>query len=178
MTRPNRASATKATRTAGTARREPPASSAPRGAETRVGAAAVTAFMCALLGLGISVYLTIEHYTSSLTLACPESATINCAKVTTSAWSHIGGVPVAVLGLAYFIVMAILTSPPAMGVRRLDRLRVAAAAAGVAMVLYLLWVELFRVDAICLWCTAVHICTVAMFAAVLWHAVDRDTGQL
>jgi uncharacterized membrane protein len=178
MTRPSRGGAAKATRTTAGARPAPTASDAPHEAPARLGAAAVTAFAFALLGLAVSVYLTIEHFTSSVTLACPETTTINCAKVTTSAWSHIGGIPVAVLGLAYFIVMTAVTSPPALRACRLDRLRVAAAAAGVAMVLYLLWVELFRVDAICLWCTAVHICTVAMFAAVLWQAVGRDTGQL
>jgi uncharacterized membrane protein len=178
MTRPGRGGAAKATRTSAGVRAAPTASDAPHGAQARLGAAAVTAFAFALLGLAVSVYLTIEHFTSSVTLACPETATINCAKVTTSAWSHIGGIPVAVLGLAYFTVMAVLTSPPAMRARRLDRLRVAAAGAGVAMVLYLLWVELFRVDAICLWCTAVHICTVAMFGAVLWQTVDREPSQL
>ena len=34
--------------------------------------------------------------------------------------------------------------------------------------LYLVWIELFRVDAICLWCTAVHVCTLALLATVLW----------
>lgn len=116
-----------------------------------------------------SAYLTVEHYTGSTALACPEGATINCAKVTTSSWSHIGGIPVADLGLTYYLAMLVLLLPPAWAHARLDPLRIAAAALGVVMVLYLIWIELFRVDAICLWCTAVHICTVALFAAVLWH---------
>jgi uncharacterized membrane protein len=37
---------------------------------------------------------------------------------------------------------------------------------GAVFVLYLVWVELFRVDAICLWCTAVHVVTVALFAVI------------
>jgi uncharacterized membrane protein len=37
------------------------------------------------------------------------------------------------------------------------------------MVLYLVWIELFRVGAICLWCTAVHAFTIVLFAVVLWH---------
>ncbi len=47
-------------------------------------------------------------------------------------------------------------------------LRLAGALAGVAMVVYLVFVELFEIDAICLWCTAVHVLTVVMFGAVLW----------
>ena len=128
-----------------------------------------TALAIAALGLLASAYLTVEHYTGSKALACPESATINCAKVTTSQWSRIAGIPVAVLGLTYYLAMLALLLPPAWARPRLDRMRVAAAVLGVAMVLYLIWIELFRVDAICPWCTAVHICTVALLAAVLWH---------
>lgn len=143
----------------------------PAGPRGRLGGAAVAALAFAAVGLAVSVYLTIEHFTSSALLACPESATINCAKVTTSRWSHIAGIPVAVLGLAYFVAMTALTLPPAMRRRALDRVRIAAAGLGVAMIVYLIWIELFRVDAICLWCTAVHVCTVGLFAAVLWLAI-------
>lgn len=128
----------------------------------------VGSFAVALLGLAIAGYLTVEHYNSSTTLACPETGTINCAKVTTSSWSHLGPIPVAVLGLIFFAAMALLTSPPAWRTRALDPLRVVGAAVGVASALYLIWVELFRVNAICLWCTAVHVCTVLLLGLVLW----------
>ena len=35
------------------------------------------------------------------------------------------------------------------------------------------WVELFRVNALCLWCTAVHVCTLALLGTVLWRTADR-----
>ena len=124
--------------------------------------------MISLLGLGISIYLTVEHFTAGTTFACPETGAINCQKVTTSAWSHIGPVPVAVLGLVFFAGMTVLCSPPAWRLPALLPLRVAGAVVGVLSALYLVWVELFRVDAICLWCTAVHVCTLALLAAVLW----------
>ena len=136
-----------------------------------------TALVIAALGVIASTYLAVEHYAGPKLLACPESATINCAKVTTSQWSHIAGVPVAVLGLAYYLGMIALLLPPAWAEPRLDRIRVAASALGVAMVLYLIWIELFRVDAICLWCTAVHGCTIALLAVILWHtSVLRTEG--
>jgi uncharacterized membrane protein len=123
----------------------------------------------AVLGLAISAYLTVEHFSASTILACPESKTINCAKVTTSQWSHIFGIPVALLGLCYFVVMVALCVPPAWRIPALDRIRVGAVAVGAVSVLYLLWAELFRVDAICLWCTGVHICTIGLLTAVLWR---------
>jgi uncharacterized membrane protein len=137
-----------------------------------VGAAGV-ALGAALAALGVSVYLTIEHYDRSITLACPENSTINCAKVTTSKWSEVAGVPVAVAGLAYFAVMtAVLVL--ALRTPMWSRVAVAGAAVGVLGALYLVGVELFAVDAICLWCTAVHVLTLVLFAAVLW----RHTGAL
>jgi uncharacterized membrane protein len=127
-----------------------------------------------LVGLGISVYLTVEHFTAGTTFACPETGAINCQKVTTSAWSHIGPVPVAVLGLVFFAGMALLCSPPAWRLPALVPVRVGGAVVGVLSALYLVWVELFRVDAICLWCTAVHVCTVALLGTVLW---STSTGH-
>ncbi|MEO6885556.1 MAG: vitamin K epoxide reductase family protein [Jatrophihabitantaceae bacterium] len=128
----------------------------------------IAGFVVSLVGLAASGYLTYEHFTSSTTFACPESATINCAKVTTSQWSHVAGIPVAVLGLVFFVAMTVLCWPGLWRVRALDLLRVAGAVVGVLSALYLLWIELFRVDAICLWCTAVHICTVLLLGCVLW----------
>jgi uncharacterized membrane protein len=137
-------------------------------ARLAVGGAARASFVIALLGSVISAYLTVEHFTTSATLACPETGAINCQKVTTSAWSHLGPVPVAVLGLAYFVGMAVLCSPPAWRVRALSPLRTGGAVVGVLTALCLVWVELFQVDAICLWCTAVHVCALGLLITVLW----------
>jgi uncharacterized membrane protein len=110
----------------------------------------------------------VEHYTATTSLACPDTGTINCTKVTTSAWSHIGPVPMVLLGLLFFAAMAVLCSPVAWQYRSLDWARIAAAGAGVASAVYLIWAELFRIDAICLWCTAVHVCTLLLLGSVLW----------
>ena len=136
--------------------------------------ASIAALGCALAGFAVSIYLTIEHYSGSRVLACPESATINCAKVTTSAWSRLGGVPVAVLGLVYFAALTLLVVPPAWRHRSLDPMRVAGAVAGMVMVIYLIWAELFRIGAICLWCTAVHACTFGLFVTILWRVAARN----
>ncbi len=153
---------------------------ADRSQRTRTAAQPATAarrglasLVIALIGLAVSAYLTVEHFSSSATLACPESTTINCQKVTTSQWSHVFGVPVAVLGLAYFVVMVALCTPYAWRRRSLDVVRVVGAVVGVLVALYLVWVELFRVDAICLWCTAVHLCTLLLLGAVLWEQATR-----
>ena len=123
----------------------------------------------ALLGLGVSVYLTYEHYSTSVTLACPDTGAINCVKVTSSSYSELAGVPVALLGLLYYVGVVALCLPVAWRATSplVSRLRIAALAGGVGFVVYLVWAELFRIDAICLWCTVVHVSTVVLFAVVV-----------
>jgi uncharacterized membrane protein len=124
-------------------------------------------------GLGVSIYLTAEHYTASTTLACPDTGVVNCVKVTTSPQSMVLGIPVAVLGLVFFVAMTALTVPAAWRNRsapvRWSRLGLAAI--GVVSVIYLLYVELFVVDAICLWCTTVHVITLALFVIIAYREV-------
>jgi uncharacterized membrane protein len=133
-----------------------------------------------LLGLVIAAYLTVEHFTSSTTLACPETGAINCAKVTSSSYATVAGVPVAVLGLVYFVAMVLLCMPRAWRSSSpwVAPARAAAACVGAVSVLYLVWVELFRVNAICLWCTAVHVLTLALFVAIVLGQSVRSASAV
>ena len=47
-----------------------------------------TTWALSLAGLGVSIYLTIAHFNTSVTLACPATSTVNCEKVTTSPQSY------------------------------------------------------------------------------------------
>jgi len=122
------------------------------------------------LGLGVAGYLTYEHFTSSSTLACSDNGVVNCLKVTTSSYSEVAGVPVAVLGLVFFAVMLVLQLPPMW--RRPEPVirwgRLAWAVVGLGTVLYLLFAELFEIDAICLWCTSVHVLTLVLFGTTVF----------
>jgi uncharacterized membrane protein len=140
----------------------------------------VGSFVLALTGLAVSAYLTVEHYSSATTLACPETGVVNCVKVTTSSYSTLAGVPVALLGLLFFTAMSILCAPVAWRASSpwVGRARLAGAAAGVAMVVYLVWAELFRIDAICLWCTVVHAVTVTLFAVLALGVAMRPQDAL
>jgi uncharacterized membrane protein len=120
-------------------------------------------------GLAVSIYLTITHFTTHVKLACSASGVIDCEKVTTSSQSYVAGIPVAVLGVVYFVIAAGLCLPVAWRTRApaVRTARVVWAAAGVAMVVWLVYAELFEIDAICLWCTVVHVITVVLFATIL-----------
>ncbi|WP_238161879.1 vitamin K epoxide reductase family protein [Kribbella antibiotica] len=121
------------------------------------------------LGVLVSAYLTYEHFTAGTTLACPETGVVNCFKVTSSQYSKLFGVPVALLGLLFFIGMVVLSLPALWRTASPwpSRARLAGVTVGVVFVLYLVWAELFRINAICLWCTVVHGLTLILFALVV-----------
>jgi uncharacterized membrane protein len=131
-----------------------------------------------VLGLAVSVYLTVEHYTSSTTLACPDTGALNCLKVTTSEQSAVFGVPVALLGLLYFSVMVVLSLLWRTTRREVRLGRLAFTAVGVLFVAWLVYAELFTLDAICLWCTAVHVLAVGLFAVTALGTAYADPADL
>ncbi len=146
----------------------------------------LTTWALALAGLGVSTYLTITHYDSSVPLACSDKGVINCALVTSSAESMVFGVlPVAVLGLAFYVFMTAAVSPWAWRLKfpALAWVRLASVVIGIGFVLYLVYTELFTLDAICLWCTSVHVLTFLLFALVVGGAAagyglrERDYGD-
>ncbi len=135
----------------------------------------------ALAGLGVSIYLTIAHFTDKPLAGCSESGLVNCTRVTTSPQSYVFGIPVAVLGLAFYLAAVALMSPWAWqwARREVALIRIAALAIGMGFVLYLLYAELFIIGSICLYCTSVHAITfllfvLTVFAAAAWGLPGRQ----
>ena len=135
----------------------------------------LTTFALALAGLGVSIYLTIAHFTESALLGCSESGLVNCTRVTTSPQSYVFGIPVAVLGLAFFLFAVAVMSPWAWQAarREIHLVRVVSLVVAMGFVLYLIYAELFIIGSICLYCTSVHAITFVLFvltvaAAAAW----------
>ncbi|HEX9038601.1 MAG TPA: vitamin K epoxide reductase family protein [Ktedonobacterales bacterium] len=130
----------------------------------------------ALAGLGVSIYLTIVHYDTHVTLACTKGGIVDCGQVTGSAWSLIPftTIPITIPGMLWFVVSGGLAL---WGLRALtrgdlepERERLALliwSTVGLAFVLYLVYVEAFLVHKLCEWCTTVHIMTLAIFVIAL-----------
>ncbi|NYJ74169.1 vitamin K epoxide reductase family protein [Allobranchiibius huperziae] len=133
-----------------------------------------------VLGLAVSIYLTYEHFTGSSTLACSGSGQVDCLKVTTSQWSKLFGIPVAMLGLLFFVAMTAVCLPPVWrrAPRWVDLARIAATGVGLVMVFYLIWAEFFRIHAICLWCTGVHVITFVLFFVLVFGLLFTDPPEL
>jgi uncharacterized membrane protein len=87
--------------------------------------------------------------------------------VQTSKYSDIAGVPVALMGLLYFVAMALLALTRISRIRmpgELEWVQPAAlsmALGATAFVAYLTYVELFVLEAICIWCVGLASLTVA-----------------
>src|ERR1700674_894629 len=122
------------------------------------------ALAASVAGLGVSVYLTVVHY-SSIPLACPATAQINCEQVLSSAYGVIGGsaVPTSAAGIAWFGVSALLAAGRLAGRTELARAQLAWSALGLLTVLFLIYVEIVRLGAVCEWCSAAHVLVLLIF---------------
>jgi uncharacterized membrane protein len=137
---------------------------------------ALTTWILSILGLGVSVYLTITHYDTAVTIACSDKGVINCEKVTTSPQSEVFGIfPVAVLGLAFYCFMVVINSPLGWARNRIPLvrwLRLGSVVVGMGFVLYLVYAELIQIGNICLWCTSVHVLTFLLFVLLVYDATS------
>lgn len=137
-----------------------------------MGVAPFITFLLSLYGLGASIYLTYTHF-AGVAPVCANNGTFNCEAVTTSAESMVFGVfPVAVLGLAFYIFMSVINSPAGWRLKHplVGRVRLGSVIVGMCFVLYLVYAEVIQINAICLWCTSVHIVTFLIFVILVYRA--------
>ena len=117
--------------------------------------------LLSIAGLLTSAYLTYTHFDRDA-LICSADAVVDCETVTSSDQSELFGIPVAVLGLAFFAFLTVICLPFAWRVEPLKWVRLGAVGIGVLMVVYLVAAEFLIIGKICLWCTAVHVITLAL----------------
>ena len=125
-----------------------------------------------LLGIAISCYLTLVHY-SGAPLACGASGAVDCARVVGSGYGTIlgSGVPTAAAGVLWFAgsiaLAAVRLRVP--GSPWAWRLQIAWCLAGLLVVVSLVFIEVVRLGSICLWCSGAHalvLCTFVLSALV------------
>jgi hypothetical protein len=73
----------------------------------------IAILLIAIIGLGISIYLTTVHYANA-PLVCSAGGIVNCGEVTRSSYSVVPGtsIPVTIPGMLWFLVtgaLALLT---------------------------------------------------------------------
>lgn len=127
-----------------------------------------------VLGLVDSGYQTYTHFTHTALAGC-SAASDACVVVQSSQYAWIFGIPVAVLGFAFYVFMVAICSPWAWRAKAplIHQARLAAVIAGILFVLYLVYTEIFRIGRICPYCTSVHIITFLIFSLIVYHGPVR-----
>ena len=126
------------------------------------------AALVALAGMFVALYLTLYKLGYIGTLAC---AVGSCETVQTSKWATFLGFPVGGWGVAYYVaVLAVSLAglAPALSERRaVSQLLVAMTGFGVLFSLWLTYLELFVIHAVCQWCVVSALLATALFV-ICW----------
>ena len=147
-----------------------------------------TTLVLAVIGLGISIYETYAHYNGNKLLGCSSNphATFDCGAVITSSQSMVFNIfPVAVLGLAFYVVAVPLFSPwgwrftgrGRITQREVSWLRLVSVIVGMGFVMYLIYAEVAQIKNICEYCTGVHIVTFLLFCMTVVSAAWWGLGE-
>ena len=108
----------------------------------------LAAGLVALAGVAVAGYLTWAHFADTSVLCVAGGG---CETVQESEYAEIAGVPVAVLGLGSYAAILLLVAWDSVGAR------LAAASlsfVGLLFSTYLLVLQLFVIEAVCIWCMA------------------------
>ncbi len=126
-----------------------------------------------ILGIVVSGYLTYIHY-SGEPIFC--GGTNSCELVNTSRYAFIGSIPVSALGLLAYIAILILSFIKSNADRQWPAMLIfGLALIGVMFQLYLSYIELFVLHAICYWCVSSQIIILVIFILALPRPLPAET---
>src|SRR5688500_8089513 len=126
----------------------------------------MTVALLSLVGILIALYLTLYKVGVVGNLSCTIGS---CETVNTSRWATLLGLPVAAWGLAAYVALFVLslagTSDRLAASRVISWLLVGIAGWSVLFSAWLTYLELFVIDAICIWCVTSAVLLVAILVA-------------
>lgn len=129
-------------------------------------ARAILLAVIAGLGLAVSAYLTWTKLTGAIPPCLPGGG---CATVEASVYSAVAGIPVALFGVAYSgLTLALGLVWWRQGDRRALLLAYGLGLAGVLVEAFLVYLELFVIRAVCVWCVVYGLTVVAGFVVATW----------
>jgi uncharacterized membrane protein len=128
----------------------------------------MTAALLSLVGLFISAYLYLYKIGKIGTLAC---GTGSCETVQLSPWSRFAGLEVSLIGLvgyAGLLLLSLASLQPGVALRGWPSTLIAVlAGVGAGFSLYLTYLELFVIHAICRWCVASAVVIIGILITAL-----------
>lgn len=107
------------------------------------------AVFAAAFGIGVATYITIADAGGGAPVCLAGGG--GCQTVANSSYSHLLGINVAVLGIAGYVLLLVAALLRGDGPRMAG---FAVALGGFGFSVYLTYLELFTIDAICQWCVA------------------------
>jgi uncharacterized membrane protein len=126
--------------------------------------------LIALIGVFVSLYLTLYKLGYIGSLVC---GTGSCEYVQLSRWGTFLGLPVAAWGVGYYGALFGLalasTQERFEDSRRLTGALALLTAWGVVFTIWLTYLELFVIHAICRWCVGSGIMTLLLFGLAMWE---------
>ncbi len=140
----------------------------------------------AIVGAVVTGYLTVSHFQGQ-SVACP---TTGCESVLSSQYANIGGFPLSLFGTLAYAGMAFLalsplpfSQPNQRDLRKKleDWTWLLLLVGSISMVTfsgYLMYLLLFKISAICIYCVASAVFTVLMFLLTLFGREWPDIGQV
>lgn len=102
-----------------------------------------------LVGFSDSVFLTWEHYALT-SIGCPVSPWINCLAVTSSKYSEILGIPLALMGSIYYLFLAFFLYKSKKKMFR--HFFLITSTLGVLFSIYLIFIQAVMIKLFCLYC--------------------------
>lgn len=131
--------------------------------------------LIALIGVFLSLYLTLYKLGYIGTLACGSGS---CEQVQLSKWGDFLGLPVSAWGVGYYAAVLALSFAAIQdrfaASSRLTNALVYLTGAGLLFSIWLTYLELFVIHAICRWCLGSAAITVLLFALAVW---DRQEDR-
>jgi uncharacterized membrane protein len=128
----------------------------------------MSAALLSLTGFFVSAYLYLYKIGRIGTLAC---GTGGCETVQQSAWSRFAGMEVSLIGMlgyAGLLAVSLAALQPTLAQRRWPvPLLLMLAAVGVGFTVYLTYLELFVIHAICRWCVGSAAIIISIFVVAL-----------
>ena len=135
-------------------------------------------FFLAVLGIADTSYLTYEHYRDTIP-PCTTSPFIDCGQVLRSEYATLAGIPLALLGLFYYLTITLLILLINRANQKLLKNGIIIISfSGFVFSAYLMYIQFFVIGALCLYCTLSAVISAFLFLLIQHAFPNHRKGLL